>query len=149
MGQPFQSSKFNTNNNSDLITINVHSPTEDKDDKVKDKFYNEFEGVFNKLSRYYMKIVLGDFNAKVGCEDIFRPTLGKYSLHNESNDNEVRLISFATSKNLVVKSTMFQHKDIHKYTWTSPDDTTRNQIDHVLVDRHRHTSIIDIRTVRG
>ena len=66
-----------------------------------------------------------------------------------SKDSGVRVISFATSKNLVVKSTMFQYKDIHKYTWTSPDDTKRNQIDNVLVDRHRHSSIINIRTVRG
>ena len=63
-----------------------------------------------------MKIVLGDFNAKVGCEDIFRPTIGEYSLHNENNDNGVKLISFVTSKNLAVKSTIFQHKDIYKYT---------------------------------
>ena len=54
-----------------------------------------------------MKIVLDDFNAKVGREDIFRPTIGKYNLHKESNDNGVRVISFATSKNVVVISTIF------------------------------------------
>ena len=37
-----------------------------------------------------MKIALGDFSAKVGSEDIFRPTIGKYILYNESNDNGVR-----------------------------------------------------------
>jgi hypothetical protein len=44
-------------------------------------------------------------------------------------------VNIATSKNLVVKSTMFPHRDIHKYTWTSPDGKTNNQIDHVLIDR--------------
>ena len=34
-----------------------------------------------------MKILLGDFNAKVGQEDIFKPTVGKESLHKISNDN--------------------------------------------------------------
>ena len=92
----------------------MHSPTEDKDGEIKDKLYNELEDVFNKLSRYHMKIMLGKFNAKLGHEDIFRPIIDKYNEHNESNENGVRLISFATSKNLVVKSTMFQHKDIHK-----------------------------------
>jgi hypothetical protein len=56
-----------------------------------------------------MKIWLGDFNAKVGREDTFKPIIGNESLHQESNNNGVRVVNFATSKNLVVKSTMFQH----------------------------------------
>jgi hypothetical protein len=68
-----------------------------------------------------MKILLGDFNAKVGREDIFKPTTGNESLHEISNDNGVRLVYFAISKNLRVKRTVFPHRNIHKYTWTSPD----------------------------
>ena len=75
-----------------------------------------------------MKILLGDFNAKVGRENIFKPTIWNESLHKDSNDNGVRLVNFATSKNLVVKSTMFPHRNIHKYTWTSPDGKTHNQV---------------------
>jgi hypothetical protein len=82
-----------------------------------------------------MKILLRDFNAKVGREDIFKPTIGNESLHEISNDNGVRLVTFATSKNLRVKSTMFPHRNIHKYTWTSPDGKPHNQIDHILVDK--------------
>jgi hypothetical protein len=82
-----------------------------------------------------MKILLGDFSAEVGREDIFKPTVGNESLHETSNDNRVRVVNFATSKNLVVKITMFPHRKIHKYTWTSPDGKTLNQIGHILVDR--------------
>jgi len=96
-----------------------------------------------------MKILLGDFNAKVGRENIFKPTIGNESLHQDSNDNGVRLVNFATSKNLVVKSTMFPHHNIHKYTWTSPDGNTHNQIDHVLIDRRRQSSVLDVRSFRG
>jgi hypothetical protein len=48
-----------------------------------------------------MKVLLGDFNAKVGREDVFKPAIGNKSLHQDSNDNGVRIVNFATSKNLV------------------------------------------------
>jgi hypothetical protein len=45
-----------------------------------------------------MKILLGDFNEKVGREDISKPTIGNESSHESSNDNGVRVVNFATSK---------------------------------------------------
>jgi hypothetical protein len=45
-----------------------------------------------------MKILLGDFNAKVGKEDIFKPTTGNESLQEISNDTGITVVNFATSK---------------------------------------------------
>jgi hypothetical protein len=56
--------------------LNVHAPTEGKTDDVKDGFYEELERVFDKFPKYHMKIILGNFNAKVGREDIFKLTIG-------------------------------------------------------------------------
>ena len=120
----------------------MHAPSEDKCGDSKDSFYEELEQVFHHFRRYHMKILLGDFNAKVGREDIFKPTIGNEILHQDSNDNGVRIVHFATSKNLVVKSPMFPHRNIHKCTWTSPDGHTHNQIHHILIDRRRHSSKI-------
>jgi len=69
--------------------------------------HGKLEQVFDHFPKYHMKILVGDFNAKVGRENIFKPTIGNASLHQYSNDNGVRIVNFATSKNLVVKSTMF------------------------------------------
>jgi len=52
----------------------VHAPTEDKSDDAKDGFYKQLEHVFFQFPKYHMKIILGDFSAKVGREDIFRVT---------------------------------------------------------------------------
>jgi hypothetical protein len=60
--------------------IIVHAPTEDKDDDIKDSFNEESEQVFDQFSRYHMKILLGDFNAKGGREGIFKPIIGNESL---------------------------------------------------------------------
>jgi len=49
-----------------------------------------------------MKILLGDFNAKVGRENFFKPTIGNEGLHEDINDSGVRIVKFATSKTLVV-----------------------------------------------
>jgi len=47
-------------------------------------------------------------------ERIFsKQTFGQESLHQDINDNGVRLVKFATSKNLVVKSTIFPYRNIH------------------------------------
>jgi hypothetical protein len=94
-----------------------------------------------------MNILLGDFKAKVGRKDILKPTVGNGSLHVISNDNGV--VNFATSKNLTVKSTMFPHRNIHKFIWISPDGKTHNQIDHILIDKRCHSSILDVWSLRA
>jgi hypothetical protein len=133
-----------------ISDLNVHAPTEDKTHNVKDSFYEELEHVFDKFPKYRMKILLGDFNAKVGREDTFKPTIWNESLHEISNDNGVRLVNFVTSKNPRVRSTMFPHRNIHKYTWKFPDGKPHNQIDHILVDRRRrYSSVLDVRSFRA
>jgi hypothetical protein len=79
-----------------IIVLNVHVPTEDKTDDVKDSFYEELECVFDKFPKYHMKILLGDFDAKVGREDIFKLTIGNESLHKISNDNGAKVLNVAT-----------------------------------------------------
>jgi hypothetical protein len=67
--------------------LNVHAPTEDKIDDMKNSFYEELECVFNKFPKYNMEILLGDFSAKVGTEDIFKSTTGSKRLYDINNDN--------------------------------------------------------------
>jgi len=43
---------------------------------------------------------------------------------------------------------MFPHRNINEYTWISPDGMIHNHIDHIVTDRRRHSSILDVRSFR-
>jgi hypothetical protein len=41
------------------------------------------------------------------------------------------------------------HVLTRKFTWTSPDRKTHNQIGQILIDRRRYSNILDVRSFRG
>ena len=57
--------------------ICAHAPTEDKEDTTRDAFYDKLEVLYNRCPRADIKMLVCDFNAKVGREGIFGPTVGK------------------------------------------------------------------------
>jgi hypothetical protein len=104
--------------------MNVHALTEDESCDTKERFCEQLEHVFNQFLKYHMKILLGNFHAKVGREDIFKPTIRSESLSEISSDNGVRVVNFARSKIVTLKSTVFPHYNILKYIRTFPDGET-------------------------
>jgi hypothetical protein len=69
-----------------------------KIDDVKDGFYEDLERGFDKFPTYHTKIVLGDFNAKVDRENIFKPKIDTKSLQAIGNNNGLRVVNFITPK---------------------------------------------------
>jgi hypothetical protein len=70
-----------------VIVPNVQAPNEEKIDDMKESFYEKLECIFSKFPKCHTKILLGDFSAKIGRENIFKLTTGNESLHEISNDN--------------------------------------------------------------
>ena len=93
------------------------------------------EETYDSCPSNAIKIVLGDWNGKVGREDIYQGLIGRHIMHLNCNNNRQRLLDFAAAKNMVLSSTCFPHKEIHKQTWRFPDGKTNNQIDHILIDK--------------
>ncbi|PNF23327.1 hypothetical protein B7P43_G15831, partial [Cryptotermes secundus] len=129
--------------------ICAHAPTEDKSVEEKDSFYDELDEIYGECSKRDCKIIIGDMNAKVGREDVYSSVIGTHSLRNKSNDNGMRLINVASSRNMVVGSTVFNHKDIHKRTWKCPDGNVFNQIDHILINVGHFSDLMDVSSYRG
>lgn len=96
-----------------------------------------------------MKIVIGDPNAQVGNEELFRGTTGGQSIHKISNDNGLRIVNFAIEKKMRIMSTYFTRKDTYKGTWLIPGSKETNQIDHILIDEKYANLVTNIRSYRG
>ena len=77
----------------------------------------ELQHIFNDFPKCHMKSTLGYFNAKGGGgENIFKLTIGNESLHQDSNDNGVKIINYATQKIWLLRARWFHNKKFLKYT---------------------------------
>ncbi|XP_065576323.1 craniofacial development protein 2-like [Artemia franciscana] len=128
-----------------LSVIVCYAPTNEADDDVKDSFYETLQAVTKDIPKHDVLCVVGDLNAKVGVDRKYCPeVLGPHGL-GQINENGALLVDFALSNDLVVGGTLFEHKNVYikKYTWTSPDGSTQNQIDHFLIARRWRASLLD------
>jgi hypothetical protein len=61
------------------------------------------------------------------------------TFHQENNNNGRILVNFAASGYMGIDSTVFEHKNIHKIKWRSPNGQYFNQFNHIFIDS-RHIS---------
>ena len=98
---------------------------------------------------YDMLLILEDVNARTGHKNRAKEIyMGKHGI-GELNDNGERLIGLCEQNDLIIGGTLFPHKKIHKITWTSPDGNTKEQLDHILINRKWRGSLLDVRIYRG
>ena len=77
-------------------------------------------------------LIIGDWNAKVGSQEI-PGVIGKFGLtHNEA---EQRLTQFCQESKLAIANMLFQQRKRQLYTWTSPDGQYWNQTDYILCNK--------------
>jgi hypothetical protein len=103
--------------------INIYAPTNDSEEEAKNQFYEQLERAYAACSSHDVKLVMGFATAKVGRETVHQPTIGKHSLHESTNENDLRLVDFAAGRQMAIKSTYFIHKRIHLQTWMDTPST--------------------------
>ena len=89
-------------------------------------FYDDLQDLLELTHRKDVLFIIGDWNAKVGSQEIPRVT-GKFSL-GVQNEAGQRLIEFCQENVLVIANTMFQQHKRRLYTWTSPDGQTDHEL---------------------
>ena len=127
-----------------ITFVYVYSPTEDTEDGIGDEFYETPQFVCDVLPKHEAIITLGDFNAKLGKEQLYKDITGRYSLHEVTNNSGLRLVQYAT-----IWAHGVQVKIYTKELGTIPDTIDTNQIDHIPVSERWATDIENVRTYRG
>ena len=130
--------------------IQTYAPTNDASEEEKNKFYNQLQQVYDETNKHDLVLTMGDLNAKIGYQMAGEEgTVGQHALVGERSENGERFVASCMENNMAITTTQYPHKDIHKYTWTSPDGRTKNQIDHIAINGKFRKSITDVRTYRG
>ena len=133
-----------------ISVIVAYAPTEISCKTSNDNFYRLLASTQNSLPAHDIKLLLGDLNALVGQDTTsWKGIIGKHSFHQVSNDNGSRLLEHCALQELCICGTLFEHKNIHKTTWHSPDGVTRTQIDHIMISRKWRHYLLDVRACRG
>ena len=90
---------------------------------------------------------MGDLNAKVGQEQQ-GSIVGEHGL-GQRNERGERLVQFCQRNTLFIANTWFQQPARKKYTWKSPGDVTRNQIDYIKFNERFKNSVKQAKTYQG
>ena len=127
-----------------MSIIQVYAPTSEHTDEEIEAFYEDIDKAKRQCKSQEIVLVMGDLNAKVGKGKMGN-TVGPHGL-GTINERGQRLIEWCQENNQNIMNTWFQHHPRRLYTWISPGDRTRNQIDYITVNqRFRNT----FRQVKG
>ena len=130
-----------------LTVIQVYAPTSTADDADIEEFYEQLQQLFDETPNGDMTYIMGDLNAKVGTEEIPGVT-GKFGL-GALNERGERLLDFCSANRLSITNTKFKQHPRRLYTWTSPDQVTRNQIDYLICQQRWESSVKNAKTLPG
>ena len=86
-------------------------------------FYDDLQDLLELTQKHDVLYTIGNWNAKVGSQEIPGVTgiwSNKFGL-GVQNEVEQRLTEFCQENPLVIKNTLYQQQKTRLYTWTSPD----------------------------
>ena len=116
-----------------LDIIQAYLPTTSHTDEEVEEIYEELDDLITSSKAHY-KIIMGDFNAKVGMGLPEESSTRQYGL-GERNSRGECLVNFSERHNLKIMNTFFKKKLHRRWTWISPNSTTKNEIDYILTNR--------------
>ena len=127
----------------DISLMQCYAPTADNTDDEIDRFYDQLDKAIKQCRSQDIRIVMGDFNAMRDGRAV-----GPFGL-GQRNNRGTRLLDWCTTNRCVITNTWFQQHMKNLYTWKSPGDTCRNQIDYILINERFRNAMTRERTYPG
>lgn len=120
-----------------LSIIQVYAPTERSSEADIKKFYHDLKKA-HSLAHDDKTLVIGDFNAKIGqTRQVENLITGKYGL-GQRNERGEKLINYAFEYKLAIVNTYFKKRKNRRWTWKSPDENIKNEIDYIMTNALKH-----------
>ncbi|XP_072757730.1 uncharacterized protein [Anoplolepis gracilipes] len=132
-----------------INVIQVYAPTAKSSEETVEAFFDQLSRTINVLPKQEILIILGDMNAKVGqtttIKDHLKQIIGPFGLGIKNKRGD-RMLQFCQEQSLTIANTIFQFHNRRLYTWKSPGNRYRNQIDYIMVRSRCKSSIRNCRT---
>ena len=134
--------------NQHMTVISAYAPTLDADDEVKEAFYAALHKILNETPAADRLVLLGDFNARVGCNSQLWSAIGTNGM-GKANANGLLLLTMCVEHDLVITNTLFRMKNKYKGTWRHPRSRHWHIIDYAIIRRRDRRDVMDTRAVTG
>ena len=131
----------------ELVVVGTYAPTNDSSVIEKDKYWNTLRDVLEEIPRRKEILIMGDLNARTGIQQHSK-IVGQFG-ESIKNDNGDRLIDICEQFELRINNGFFEHKKIHKYTWTQKKKGWQSIIDYIISKQNGTTKLIDVKVLRG
>jgi len=130
-----------------LTIIGIYAPKEDNGATVKDEFFANLNEEIVKSGSGRQLILMGDMHGRTGRRT-GDTVVGNFG-EDKRKDNGERLIELCTQTSLKIWNGFFNHKNIHKYTWSQHTKNLKTIIDYVITKQDLELKIQNVRAYRG
>ena len=131
----------------DICIIQVYAPTSDYEEEQVEDFYRDVMKAKEQCKPHDITLVMGDLNAKLGGERE-EDVVGPFGLGHRNVRGD-RLAEWCLENQQVVMNTWFRQPPRRTWTWMSPGDLTRNQIDYITINKRFRNAVTKARTYPG
>ena len=130
-----------------ISIIQAYAPTSASTEEDIEAFYETLEKAKEQCKSQDIIIMMGDFNARVGKQREGH-IVGEHGLgiRNERGETFVR---WCQANEQVITNTWFEQHPRRLWTWKSPDNVTKNQIDYITINNRFRNSVQQSKSYPG